>query len=405
MKYLNLLVVVATVAYALLDKYLGIVVEPYVYIGFLLFAAINGSLLRYGYLEIAKVFGLVAFNLMIFLIATSEPFSTGMYLQYVTAGSVALALYGYEQWKGALLFVLLSLILNVIVFTSEVSFIPWRAVETEQARVFFVLNTLIAAVVSVYAFMFYSKINFESELALRANEKIIRKQNEELMKANEELDRFVYSASHDLRSPLATLTGLINLTKIEKDQLEKSKYLDMMGERIKSMDGFISEIIDYSRNSRVEVKKEQVNPKALLESIADDLRYQVGKECIEMYWEIPDDLVVITDVSRVKIIFNNLISNAIKYHDPAKKKSWIKLKAELIAQEIQIMVEDNGIGINKELKDNIFDMFYRAHEHSTGSGLGLYIVKETLAKLNGMITVESSEGEGSKFLVTLPASV
>ncbi|MEQ9412974.1 MAG: HAMP domain-containing sensor histidine kinase, partial [Cyclobacteriaceae bacterium] len=174
---------------------------------------------------------------------------------------------------------------------------------------------------------------------------------------------------------------------------------------IKSMDGFISEIIDYSRNSRVEVKKEQVNPKALLESIADDLRYQVGKECIEMYWEIPDDLVVITDVSRVKIIFNNLISNAIKYHDPAKKKSWIKLKAELIAQEIQIMVEDNGIGINKELKDNIFDMFYRAHEHSTGSGLGLYIVKETLAKLNGMITVESSEGEGSKFLVTLPASV
>jgi signal transduction histidine kinase len=207
----------------------------------------------------AKVFGLVLFNVMIFIVATSEPFSTGMYLQYVTAGSVALALYGYEQWKGALLFVLLSLILNVIVFTSEVSFIPWRAVESDQANVFFVINTLIAAVVSVYAFMFYSKTNYESELALKANENIIRNQNAELLKANEELDRFVYSASHDLRSPLATLTGLINLSKLEKDDAEKLKYLDLMKERIRAMDSFISEIIDYSRNSRVEVKKEDVN--------------------------------------------------------------------------------------------------------------------------------------------------
>lgn len=405
MKHLNILVVVATVAYAFLDKYLGIVVEPYVYISFLLFAAINGTLLRYGYVEMAKVFALVLFNVMIFIVATSEPFSTGMYLQYVTAGSVALALYGYEQWKGALLFVLLSLVLNVIVFTSEVSFIPWRAVESDQANVFFVLNTLIAAVVSVYAFMFYSKINYESELALKANENIIRNQNAELLKANEELDRFVYSASHDLRSPLATLTGLINLSKLEKDEAEKLKYLGLMKERIRAMDSFISEIIDYSRNSRVEVKKEDVNAKMFLESIADDLRYYAGKESIEIHWEIPEDLVIVTDLSRLKIIFSNLISNAIKYHDPAKKISWIKLMAESDVQEMKIIVEDNGIGINKELKDSIFDMFYRAHEHSTGSGLGLYIVKETLAKLNGKIVVESSEGEGSRFLVTLPATL
>jgi signal transduction histidine kinase len=405
MKHLNLLVVVATVAYAFLDKYLGIVVEPYVYMGFLVYAAINGTLLRYGYIEFAKVFGLVLFNIMIFIVATSEPFSTGMYLQYVTAGSVALALYGYEQWKGALLFVLLSLILNVIVFTSKISFIPWRAVEADQANVFFVLNTLIAAVVSVYAFMFYSKINYESELALKANEKIIRNQNKELVKANEELDRFVYSASHDLRSPLATLTGLINLSKLEKDDTEKLKYLDLMNERIRAMDSFISEIIDYSRNSRVEVKKEDVNAKMFLESITNDLRYYAGKECIEIHWDIPEDLVIVTDLSRLKIIFSNLISNAIKYHDPAKEISWIRLKAEAAFQEIRIIVEDNGIGINNELKDSIFDMFYRAHEHSTGSGLGLYIVKETLAKLNGMITVESSEGKGSKFLVTLPAAL
>ncbi|HRK54032.1 MAG TPA: HAMP domain-containing sensor histidine kinase [Cyclobacteriaceae bacterium] len=405
MKRINLLVVVATVAYAFLDKYLGIIVAPYVYVGFLLFAAINGLLIRYGYVEVAKVFGLLLFNIMIFIIATSEPFSTGMYLQYVTAGSVALALYGYEQWKGALFFVLLSLILNVIVFTSEVSFIPWREVDTQQANVFFILNTLIAAVVSVYAFMFYSKTNYESELALKANEKLIKAQNEELLKTNTELDRFVYSASHDLRSPLSTLTGLINLSKLETDDAEKSKYLDLMNERIRAMDTFISEIIDYSRNSRVAVKKESVNAKILLESIADDLRYHAGKGRIAIHWEIPEDLAIITDVSRLKIVFSNLISNVIKYHDPDKEISWIKLKAEAVSQQVLFTVEDNGIGINKELKGNIFDMFYRAHEHSTGSGLGLYIVKETLAKLNGMIKVESSEGEGSRFLVTLPSAL
>ncbi|MBZ0244867.1 MAG: HAMP domain-containing histidine kinase [Cyclobacteriaceae bacterium] len=405
MKHINLLVVVATVAYAFLDKYLGIIVAPYVYVGFLLFATINGLLIRYGYIEVAKVFGLLVFNIMIFVIATSEPFSTGMYLQYVTAGSVALALYGYEQWKGALFFVLLSLTLNVIVFTSEVSFIPWREVDTQQANVFFVLNTLIAAVVSVYAFMFYSKTNYESELALKANEKLIKAQNEELLKTNAELDRFVYSASHDLRSPLSTLTGLINLSKLETDDAEKSKYLDLMNERIRAMDTFISEIIDYSRNSRVAVKKESVNAKILLESIADDLRYHAGKGRIAIHWEIPEDLAIITDVSRLKIVFSNLISNVIKYHDPDKEISWIKLKAEAVSQQVLFTVEDNGIGINKELKGNIFDMFYRAHEHSTGSGLGLYIVKETLAKLNGMIKVESSEGEGSRFLVTLPSAL
>ncbi|MFZ1805621.1 MAG: HAMP domain-containing sensor histidine kinase [Cyclobacteriaceae bacterium] len=403
MEHLNLLIVIATATYAILDKYLGIEVESYVYLSFFLFATINWLLIRYDYIETSKVFGLLAFNIMIFLIATSEPFATGMYLQYVTAGAVALALYGYEQWKGALLFVLLSLGLNVITFTSELSFIQWREADSEQASIFFVLNTLIAAFVSVYAFMLYSKINYDSELALKANERVIKKQNDELLKTNAELDRFVYSASHDLRSPLSTLTGLINLSKLEKDEAEKSKYLDLMSDRIRAMDIFISEIIDYSRNSRVELKTESINAKLFLESIADDLRYHAGKESIEIHWEIPEDLVITTDVSRLKIIFSNLISNAIKYHDPAKEISWIKLKAEEALQKIKIIVEDNGIGINKELQGAIFDMFYRAHEHSTGSGLGLYIVKETLTKLNGSILVDSTEGEGCRFQVVLPS--
>ena len=391
---LNQLVLAATILYSLLDGFLGISVPFYVYLGFFLFTIVNALLLHFDYLEASKVFGLLTFNIMIFLVATSEPFATGMYLHYVTAGTVALALYGYEQWKGALRFATLSLTLHILTFTLHKPIITWREATPSQAKVFFVLNTLIVAGVCVYTIMHYSKLNHEAEQALKESGNVIRKQNEELIKANQELDRFVYSASHDLRSPLSTLTGLINLSKQEKDDRLKSEYLELMNGRIQSMNTFISEIIDYSRNSRVAVARESVNIKALIKSIVDDLYFPIENKTIDFIWEINDDLVVVTDASRIKIVFSNLISNAIKYHDPAKRPSWVKLKAEKTQDKMHLMVEDNGIGIGGGQKDKIFEMFYRAHEHSNGSGLGLYIVKEALAKLDGHIAVESCEGKG-----------
>lgn len=407
MNRLNALVVVATILFALLDFYLGIKVGIYVYIAFIGFTSINAFLIHRGFIDFAKVFGLLIFNVMIFLLATSEPFTTGMHLHYVTTGAVALALYGYEQWKWAILFVALSLTLDILTFTIDRSFIPWRDVDIEQARVFFVLNTMITASICVYTFMMYSKINYESEKSLQQNEKIIRLQNEELLKTNAELDRFVYSASHDLRSPLSTLTGLINLSKIETDDQMKLEYLDLMKSRVKSMDAFISEIIDYSRNSRLEVNQTPINLKDLLFKLTEELRYATGAERMDLLWEMPHDLVIYSDESRLKIVFSNLISNAIKYQDLEKELAWIKLKAAKndAASEVDIVVEDNGIGIDEELRHKVYDMFFRAHDHSTGSGLGLYIVKETLMKLSGKIMLESTVGLGSKFKVTLPYRV
>jgi len=402
-RQLNQLVFLVTALYLILDKIFEIDVSTYMYLAFFLWTVINWLLLRFNYLEASKVFGLLTFNMMIFVVATSEPFTTGMYLHFVTAGTVAMALYGYEQWKGALFFAMLSLTLHIITFTTDISFIPWKEVNAWEANLFFILNTLIMTGVCIYTIMIYFKFNYEAELALKEGEKVIREQNEELSKINIELDRFVYSASHDLRSPLSTLSGLISISKLEKDEELKSKYLDLMNDRIKSMNVFINEIIDYSRNSRVEVTPEKVNLKTLIESIVNDLHFQADKERIDFCWDMDDDLIVISDVSRIKIIFNNLISNAIKYHDPNKETSWIKLNGEKILDKIQITIEDNGIGIKSELQDRVFEMFYRAHEHSNGSGLGLYIVREALVKLGGSIAVESHEGKGSKFQVELPS--
>ncbi len=399
---LNYLVLIATTLYALLDQFLGIYVAYYVYLGFYLFVLINALLIRYNKLEISKAFGLTSFNIMIFIISTSEPFSTGMHLQYVTSGAVALSFYGYRQWKNALFFVGMALVLDIITFTAGTPLIPWRHVEVEQARVFFVLNTLIAASISIYVFMIASKVNFESEKSLIENEKTIKEQNERLKKANRELDRFVYSASHDLRAPLSTLTGLLNLSRMESDPVLKMEYLEMMHNRIKAMHEFIDEIIDYSRNTRLEVAKENVNIKGLLQTVTEELKYSEGRNHLSIYWEVDEHISVRSDLVRLKIVFTNLISNAIKYSDPNKVERWIKLRAKSSDHYAEITVEDNGIGIDESLKNQVFNMFFRAHDHSAGSGLGLYIVRETLSKLSGSIAVSSAIGKGSEFTVYLP---
>jgi signal transduction histidine kinase len=102
------------------------------------------------------------------------------------------------------------------------------------------------------------------------------------------------------------------------------------------------------------------------------------------------------------VIMSNLISNAIRYHDNRKDTQYIRLHAEIKDKAFYLTIEDNGQGIAVEYHNRIFDMFYRANEHSKGSGLGLYIVKEALIKLSGTIHLESAPGVGSTFIVMVP---
>ena len=111
---------------------------------------------------------------------------------------------------------------------------------------------------------------------------------------------------------------------------------------------------------------------------------------------------LITDKNRLNIILNNLISNAITYQDPSKNDPLVNIKVDMSDTETNIIVKDNGIGISKELQEKIFDMFFRGSENSDGSGLGLYIVKESVEKLNGTINVRSVPGKGSEFRVLIP---
>jgi len=234
----------------------------------------------------------------------------------------------------------------------------------------------------------------------KATEEKIKVSNKKLRKANTELDNFVYSVSHDLRSPIASVLGLVNLAQKERSVKSVRKYLGMVANSAKQQDAFIKDILDLSRNSRLEVMSNDINLGEIAESIFEQYQYidqniKINKE-ITVEQEVPFQ----SDKSRIKVILNNLISNAIRH---SQSKS-VNINATIKVDETiaSIIVEDSGVGIPKEHLGNIYKMFYRGTDATAGSGLGLYIVKETIEKLRGVINIKSAENEGTTVSVEIP---
>jgi PAS domain S-box-containing protein len=230
-------------------------------------------------------------------------------------------------------------------------------------------------------------------------------QNKELVKVNRELDKLVYSTSHDLRAPLVSIMGLISIARIEADPQERNRYFDLMIKSLNKLDDFIKDIMGYSRNSRAEIRHEEINFPQIIDEAFNSLRYADRYANIERRIEVSGDGVCHSDPVRMQIILNNLISNACRYSDPEEENPYVAVKVILGESGTQIEVSDNGIGIEPRYMDKIFDMFYRATNNSDGSGIGLYIVREAVNKLKGIINVHSVLGEGTSFHMEIPALV
>lgn len=231
----------------------------------------------------------------------------------------------------------------------------------------------------------------------------LKEKNSELEKINFELDRFVYSASHDLRSPLTSVLGLLYLLRVEVKEEGAQRYVDLMEESILKLDNIIRDIVAYSRNNRTELQIEAIQMKNLMADVEAGLRYLESPGVnIHESVKVENESVFPSDRNRLLTILNNLISNSIKYRHPARNPE-ISVSVEVGKELVTLTIRDNGIGIKDYHLGKIFDMFYRTSDHSTGSGLGLYIVKETIKKLGGSIEVESEVNQGTQFIIQLPA--
>jgi len=231
--------------------------------------------------------------------------------------------------------------------------------------------------------------------------KLIEK-NRDLQKVNNELDSFVYRVSHDLRAPLTSILGLISLMKIETSHEKLSDYIGLQEKSILKLDLFIKEIINLSRNSRLGITASRIDFDVLIKEIFESQHYSASGKTIEKIIEIEKGFEFFTDRHRLSIILNNLISNGLKYVNPHDSNPFVKVEVSSEGENCVITVSDNGIGISETYLPKIFEMFFRATQEFSGSGLGLYIVKETVEKLRGSITVKSKMRHGSTFKVILP---
>jgi len=223
-------------------------------------------------------------------------------------------------------------------------------------------------------------------------------------KLKAELDFLIYSISHDLRSPILSVKGLLTLIKdYEKLTPELNSYVKMADGSVDRLDQTIFDILDFADNARFKVKEDQFNIREMVQEIFDDLKF-LTKVPISFFIEIEGSDIIIGDGKRLKTIIKNLASNAVKYCRKDAENPFVRFSHTKSAEKIEFCVEDNGSGIPAAHQQKIFEMFYRYATDITGSGLGLFIVKEVLAKISGSISLESEPGVGSKFSVIVPAT-
>ena len=235
----------------------------------------------------------------------------------------------------------------------------------------------------------------------RKAELSLEHQNLELLKANSELDRFVYSVSHDLRSPLTSILGILSLIEGESQEEDTLKHAEMIHKSINRLDEFIKNILKYSRNNRTGLEIEKISIQETIFEIIESL--QSMKEAKEIQYEIDiqQHHPFYSDSLRFNMILENLISNAIKYHKKSKSGRYIKITGHSDHEKLQFRVEDNGIGIALENHHKIFDMFYRISSNTDGTGIGLYIVKDAVEKIQGTLEVHSEKEIGTTFIINL----
>ncbi len=227
----------------------------------------------------------------------------------------------------------------------------------------------------------------------------------QLQAANNELESFSYSVSHDLRAPLRAINGFSSIiTRRHRADLneEGRHYVDNIVQASERMGQLIDDLLTYSRLGRTGIRWEPVSLAGLMAEISHNMQTHLAE--IHGILNIREDLpVVIGDQTLLSQVFTNLLENAVTYHKPdVPPQVWVTYHCE--DKQVVIEVRDNGIGIPLEYQEKIFNMFQRLHSEEAypGTGIGLATVKKSVELLGGSVRVESTFDEGSTFFVRLP---
>lgn len=218
----------------------------------------------------------------------------------------------------------------------------------------------------------------------------------QLKSVNEELETFIYRVSHDIRGPLASMQGIVNLAQTEQFPPLAEDFFGRVGQMTGRMDSIIRDLQDV-----VKIKQENAElTSTTMQEVWRQTRQKFGKNSRYFHFEImegTDAAQMITDQKLLSLALQRILNNALTFKHPARDPAVTIHYSKVNSKYSQLVISDNGAGIPEEQMDKIFKMFYRGSEQSTGSGLGLYLAQSAINKLGGSIYATSVPGEGSVF--------
>ncbi|MGN6645827.1 MAG: sensor histidine kinase [Cytophaga sp.] len=356
-------------------------------------------LIKKGNYNQAKLIMMVIGSLFMFIKAASLGRESGMNLAMLIIIFATFAFYSIEDYKYILLSLVITSTLIVLLETTDYSLLGNDRTTNLYEYEFNYITTILFCILFFYVIL---RVNqFINSKLTGLNNKLLLKNNS-LKKLNEELDSFVYRTSHDMRAPLTSLMGLVTLIKNEKDPATIQELVRMQENCINKLDLHIQQIIQLSRNLKTDPTTQPIQFESILNDVFEELSFFEQAGAMKKTIRINTPFHLYSDPYRIKTILNNLISNSFKYCRIEEVQPSIDIDISSTKKSTIILIKDNGIGIPAEYLDHVFEMFYRASNQSTGSGLGLYIVKEMVEKLGGTISVKSRVNSFTQFLIEIP---
>lgn len=279
----------------------------------------------------------------------------------------------------------------------QISHVSLQAQKFEQI----VSTTLSMAMSSI--FVYYIIIEaYKSENYIRESLVKVSLQNDELLKRNDEIDRFVYSVSHELRAPVATMRGLQLVIDEEPNIVEIRKYLLMQEKCLLRLDDYIKDVLNYYATNRLSLLIEKIDFSQLLAENLEKFEFLITSHGIVVESNIQLVNIFYSDSYRINMILSNILSNAVKYYDIQKPMKTITILVRGNDTSVVLKIKDNGIGISDAELPSIFTMFHKSEITSASSGLGMYIVKESTEKMEGTVAINSERNRYTEVTVRLP---
>jgi signal transduction histidine kinase len=280
-----------------------------------------------------------------------------------------------------------------------------------QRQIYFFIAAL-AVLTTVLAFGFFlynralSKAKAQVSMLNETLELKVRDRTRALQSVNNELDNFIYKTSHDIRGPLASLKGIANVALLEVSDPKAKEYLSKLDNSADKLNSILTRLLIVNQINHAVLAPMPINFEELINEILVFERKKGTPPQMDISFEIEPSVVLITDRHLLRIVLENLVDNAIKYHNNSDRVApFVKIKVGMAGDKVVIRVIDNGIGIQERNPQKLFQMFVRASERSESGGIGLYLTKLASERLEARVDFASTAEKYTQFSVTLPANL